>query len=187
MENQSRLTLVGITDLRLADRHILYYYDCSCGGYVLTPKKNVDSGNTKSCGCLHKENSARLVKKVQHKAAEAAKTSNRTHGMRNTRFYRIWQGMRSRCKDTTNPNYGGRGISVCDRWETFEHFRDDMHESFVEHAKKHGNNRKGTSIDRIDVDGNYEPRNVRWATSREQAANKRPKEHQRNSKGQFIN
>ena len=85
--------------------------------------------------------------------------------MAHTRVYRIWRGMISRCTlpDTTYYSYyGGRGISVCERWLKFENFLADM-----------GDPSSDLSIDRIDSSGNYEPANCRWATKREQTRNKR--------------
>lgn len=82
-----------------------------------------------------------------------------------TRTYRTWYSMRNRCNNPSNRNYrlyGGRGITVCERWDLFENFLADM-----------GERPEGRSIDRIDPDGNYEPSNCRWATPKEQIHNRR--------------
>lgn len=115
-------------------------------------------GKTKSCGCLARET-----------AAEFCRRTKTTHGKRNTPEFRAWCQMRDRC---TNPKYwafnryGGRGITVCDRWlgpSGFLNFLSDLGER---PSPKH-------SIDRFpDNDGNYEPGNVRWATQVEQNNNK---------------
>lgn len=124
---------------------------CECGGVAIAVSRNLLNGNTKSCGCLQRE--------------KASKT-HRTHGKTNTSEYNIWQTMKARCYVKLNANYanyGGRGIKVCDRWlESFENFLTDM-----------GEKPEGLSIDRVDVDGDYEPRNCRWASVGEQATNRR--------------
>lgn len=91
----------------------------------------------------------------------------KTHGMRWTRLYNIWSLMHSRCENQNlgyYKRYGGRGISVCDEWKQFK--------AFEEWALNNGY-KDGLSIDRIDVNGNYEPRNCKWSTNLEQSRNKR--------------
>ena len=103
-----------------------------------------------SCGCLDRE-------QVRFNA--------RKHGMRYTRIYNIWHKMKSRCgnpNSTDYKHYGARGIKVCDEWMKFE--------NFYAWAMAHGY-RDDLSIDRINVFGNYEPSNCRWATTKEQNNN----------------
>lgn len=88
-----------------------------------------------------------------------------THGMTKTSEFRIWCGMRWRCESPKHKfysYYGGRGIKVCDRWQDFVNFYQDM-----------GARPEGTSLDRINPDGNYEPGNCRWATWSEQMKNRK--------------
>lgn len=119
---------------------------CDCGMSAVVLGRNLKGGYTRSCGCLHKE--------VMSK-----------HGMHGTRTYDTWRSMIQRCINTRCPvydHYGGRGIKVCDRWLNFKNFYEDM-----------GVRPEGTSIERVDVNGNYEPGKCIWATPKEQSANRR--------------
>lgn len=125
---------------------------CDCGKEKIIRNDSLIKGSTRSCGCL---------------ASETATKLNTKHNKWGTRLYNIWNGMKQRCEnenDTTYRNYGMREISVCDEWRDFEPFYD--------WAMANGYD-DNLSIDRIYVNGNYEPSNCRWATREEQDRNKR--------------
>lgn len=146
-----RLTVVSQLD---RDRHGHRHWECKCEcGKTITPSgQALKSGNTESCGCLKNE---------------VIGSRRRTHGASKSGAYRSWCAMKERCYSEKHKNYdlyGGRGITVCDRWlHSFANFLADMGDRPYARA----------TIERLDTNGNYEPTNCEWATQKEQCRNKR--------------
>lgn len=130
-----------------ARKRVAWLCQCDCGGTSVAFSDALRQGRTKSCGCM--QGSGNLI-----------------HGRSHTAEFRSWWGMRQRCGNPNHsryPGWGGRGITVCDRWREFKNFFADMGEKPT----------PAHSIDRINNDGNYEPSNCRWATPKEQQRNSR--------------
>lgn len=135
-----------VLKLSYTKRYTYWKCLCDCGIEKIILGTRLTAGRTRSCGCL-------------------AKTNGIKHGMRHTRSYKSWQGMKSRCLNksvSSYKDYGGRGIKICKKWMKFENFYKDM-----------GNRPNGTSLDRINNNKGYYKKNCKWSTPEEQNINKR--------------
>lgn len=133
----SRLTVIKSTKMRRGSQCVCL---CDCGNQITVPTSRLVGGIVKSCGCGE------------------GRTS---HGMSGSKIYKVWASMIRRCK--REERYAGRGISVCDRWKSFENFYQDMEDEYKD----------GLSLDRIDNNGNYYKANCRWTDAQTQARNRR--------------
>lgn len=153
----NRLTVICEDGKCSRNKNRRYLCRCDCGRQTHAVSWWLTSGAKKSCGCINPVRTARIL------GRPARVRFPRDEGGRRAR--RRWGSMMKRCYDKNSPNYkwyGGRGIKVCDRWFVFDNFLADM-----------GPPPSKMSIDRINVDGNYEPANCKWATDKEQSRNKR--------------
>lgn len=131
---------------------------CECGNTRVVTTGALNGGKMQKCRKCSKESRIEYLKKMPRKG----------HGMTKTKIWKTWRAMRERCYVPCvggYKNYGGRGIKVCDEWNA-------SFENFMEWAYANGY-KENLSLDRIDVNGNYEPNNCRWVTFLEQANNKR--------------
>lgn len=155
--------LVAISAEKDADgRRYIWYCKCDCGNYIKAQSASLTTGVKQSCGCLRKEQLSER---------------NKVHGHADERLYGVWKGMKSRCYNPHHrsyPKYGGRGISVCDEWRNdYMRFREWAYAN----GYKEDADTQQCSLDRIDVNGNYEPSNCRWADAFTQANNSRRNLH----------
>ena len=137
-----KLIVTALAKERGADGGARWICLCDCGKETVVNRGNLIA-NTASCGCIRNTQGS----------------LTRRHPL-----WRRWSNMHERCKNKKKfPHYGGRGIAVCARWNSFRNFLADMESTFF----------NGASIDRINNDGNYEPDNCRWATAQQQIVNRR--------------
>jgi hypothetical protein len=151
-----RLIVVDLAEHTGRNGRSLWLCRCDCGEQIVAHPENLRSGNTKSCGCLHRE----IDRAFHLRHGDADRRNGRV-----ATEYMSWAAMLARCNNPNNPayyRYGGRGIRVCKRWQRYENFLADM-----------GRRPQGLSLDRINNDGDYKPSNCQWATRKQQANNRR--------------
>jgi hypothetical protein len=155
-----RWTVLAIHPERSRYGKVLWHCRCSCGSERIVCGIHLRRGSSTSCGCFSREQFIKRLTKHGH-----ARRGKRTHA------YTRWRGMLGRCFDPNNKYYcyyGALGVTVCERWLTFENHYSDV-----------GDAPPGMSLDRTDVNGDYEPGNTRWATAPEQIRNRRPPKRRR--------
>lgn len=151
------IVLYRVYPNKVSNKHTYWKCRCECGKEIVTSSNHLRTGHTQSCGCMHN-------------AKKGKNNPSYKHGKKHTRLYRIWSGMKGRCLNKNNKkykNYGARGIKVCNDWL-------DKQNGFINFYNWAINNgyKGDLTIDRFDVNGNYEPNNCRWATIKEQNMNK---------------
>ena len=161
-QKYGRLTVIEQTTSRDNNHNSYWRCICECGSEIIVARCNLRSGHTRSCGCLAREQF--LINREYSKYSK----HNTKHGKRYEKIYGIWKTMRRRCdcpSQTGFHRWGGREITVCQEWQN-----DFM--SFYNWAMANGYS-EGLTIDRINNNGNYDPKNCRWTTIHQQCANRR--------------
>ena len=159
-----RLTVekfVGFKTFPSGQRQTLWKCLCDCGTMAITQSTCLKSGHSKSCGCLKSESSR--IRAIER---------NTKHNLTSTRLFPIWLSMKQRCENKNHfafDLYGGRGIKVCEEWHDFQTFYDWAMTNGYDEDAKYGE----CTLDRIDVNGNYEPSNCRWVSQKIQSNNTR--------------
>jgi len=162
-----RLTVLELIGRR-KDKYGLYWLcQCDCGKQKFIRSGSLKGGRTKSCGCLHDELARETMAKYRCSPPTGKDNFAYKHGHRSRKSptYMSWMAMKLRCYRVGHVhynNYGGRGIKVCNRWIDFRNFLADV-----------GERPQGTEAHRINNDGNYEPRNFRWVSRKENINNRR--------------
>jgi len=147
-----KLTVLKYDSIKFSQK--AYLCQCDCGNTVVVASNNLKKGNSKSCGCVRKESCSKRMSKL-----------NFRHGETNTKLWRTWKGILDRTTCVYHSHYkkyGGNGIGIYEEWKIYENFA-----KYIGHPPSQNH-----SIDRIDNTKGYEPRNIRWATAKEQAHNR---------------